>query len=103
MTTFSLKAAPTFKAKVSFPVPGGGFVPVELTFKHRTKAALNEFLKTREGKTDSESFAAMVTAWELEDEFTPANIALLLENSIGSALATYRTYIDELTKAREGN
>jgi hypothetical protein len=103
MAQFTLKAAPTFKAKVSLPVPGGGFVPVEFTFKHRTKKALDEFVKTREGKSDAESFASMVAGWELDDAFTPENIDLLLENRIGSALATYRVYIEELTKAREGN
>lgn len=103
MAQFTLKAAPTFKAKVSLPVPGGGFVPVEFEFKHRTKKALDEFVKTREGKTDEESFLSMVVGWGLDDSFSPENVSLLLENSIGSALATYRVYIEELTKAREGN
>jgi hypothetical protein len=100
---FALKAEPTFVAKVAFPVSGGEPVDVRLTFKHRTKTALDEFLKTREARTDVESFLDMVVGWDLEDEFTRPNVELLLEHHIGVALATYRAYVDELVSHRRGN
>lgn len=103
MAKFSLKADPTFAAKVPFPIAGGEPVDVLLTFKHRTKAALDEFIKTREAHTDVESFADMVAGWELEDPFTPANIETLLENHIGVALATYKVYVDQLVQHRTKN
>lgn len=103
MARFQLKANPTFSAKVAFPVAGAPSVDVVLTFKHRTKKAMDEFLNTRADRTDVESFLEMVVGWDLEDEFNKANVELLLENHMGVALATYKAYIDELVKAKQGN
>lgn len=103
MATLKLTANPTFKAKVTIPVTGEKPVEVEMTFKHRTKTALDEFIQSRNGKEDVESFMEMVTAWELEDEFNADSVKLLLENYIGSAVATYRKYIDELMAAKIKN
>lgn len=74
-----------------------------MTFKHRTKTALDEFIQSRNGKEDVESFMDMVSAWELEDEFNEDSVKLLLENYIGSAVATYRKYLDELMAAKIKN
>lgn len=103
MTKLKLVANPTFKAKVGIPVAGGEVVEVEMTFKHRTKSALDEFIKSRDKKTDTESFLEMVEAWDLEDAFTRESVDLLLENYIGAALATYRTYIDQLLQHKVKN
>lgn len=103
MAKFALKADPTFAAKVGFPIAGGESVDVLLTFKHRTKTALDEFLSTRENRSDVDSFVDMVVGWELLDEFNRANVELLLENHIGVAVATYKSYIDELVQHRRGN
>lgn len=103
MAKLTLKANPTFQAKVGVPVAGAEDQEVLLTFKHRTKKALAEFVKSRAKKSDIESFMEMVEGWDLEDEFSQDNVDELLENHIGLAVNTYRTYIDELTKAREKN
>lgn len=103
MPKFALKANPTFVAKVGFPVAGGEPVDVVLTFKHRTKTALDEFLSTRQGRSDVDTFLDMVVGWDLADEFNRANVELLLENHIGVALATYKSYVDELVAHRRGN
>lgn len=103
MSKLKLDAAPTFKAPVEIPVAGGESVTVEMTFKHRTKDALDEFIKARPGKTDEASFTDMVEGWDLEDPFTKANVKKLLQNYIGAALATFHTYIDELVKAKAKN
>lgn len=98
-----LVAEPTFKALVNIPVAGCDAVPVMFVFKHRTKDELDEFIKTRADKSDSESFLGMVSGWDLEDEFTPENVETLLQNHIGTALATFRVYVDELVGARVKN
>lgn len=103
MAKLKLVAAPTFKAKVPIPVAGGPSVEVEFTFKHRTKSALDEWLKSRTEKADADSFLEMVAGWELEDEFSKANVELLLENYVGAAVATVQTYLAELVKARVKN
>jgi hypothetical protein len=103
MARLSLKAAPTFKAKVAIPVAGGASVLVEMVFKHRTKSALDDFIQSRTDQADAASFMGMVEGWDLEDPFGPDTVEQLLENYIGAALATYRVYIDELIKAKLGN
>lgn len=96
-------AAPTFNAKVGIPVAGGQPIEIEFTFKHRTRTELDEFIRTRPGQSDLDTFMAMVVGWGFEDEFSRENAERLLETSIGTALATYRTYIDELIQAKAKN
>lgn len=103
MAKLSLKANPTFQARVDVPVAGGKSIPVTFTFKHRTKTALAEWAKTRSGKTDDETFLDMVDGWDLEDEFSPESVSFLLENYIGSALAVYHAYLEELTREKAKN
>jgi hypothetical protein len=99
MAKLKLVANPTFKAKVEIPVAGGDPVPVEFIFKHRTKTALEEFVKTRTGKSDAESFMEMVEGWELDDPFNKESVELLCDNYIGAGLETYRVYLDQLMQA----
>jgi Phage tail assembly chaperone len=104
MAKLKLVADPTFRAKVPIPVAGSdAAVDVLMTFRHRKKSELEEFIKTRADKTDADTFMDMVTAWELEDEFNRANAETLLENYMGAGLATFRVYIEELAKAKLGN
>lgn len=104
MATLKLVANPTFKAKVGIPVAGEeGVTDVEMTFKHRTKTELAEFIETRTGKSDVESFMEMVVAWELADNFDAESVHTLLENYSGAAVATYRKYVNELMQAKVKN
>lgn len=103
MAKLSLKANPTFPAKVAIPVAGAAAVLVELTFRHRTKTELGEFVASRESATDVDSFMAMVTGWELEAEFNRENADELLQNYIGAGVCTYAAYLQELTKSKSGN
>lgn len=103
MAKLKLVAAPTFKAKVGIPVAGGKAVDVEFVFRHRTKSELDEFIKTRAEKSDADSFMDMCSGWDLDDEFNKENVEQLLESYIGSAVATYRAYIDELVAAKAKN
>lgn len=103
MAKFKLVPNPTFKAKVEIPVAGGDSIPVEFTFKHRTKKEVEEFIDTRKGKTDLESFLYMVEGWELEQPFDEEAADLLLQNYIGAGAATFRVFLDELVKTRAKN
>lgn len=103
MTKLTLKANPTFDADVGIPVAGGDVATVRMTFRHRTKKQLAEFVTSRADKTDTQSVMDMVVAWDLSDPFNETTADELLDNYIGAALAIYQTYIEELTKAREKN
>jgi len=103
MPKLKLVAEPTFKAMVPFGVHGGEPVEVELTFRHRTKTGLDEFVKSRADKPDGEAFMEFVCGWELDDAFTRENVDLLLENRMGVGIAAYEVYMRELIQARLGN
>lgn len=100
---FKLRADPTFSKEVAFPVAGGDSVNVALTFKHRTKKELNDWVAGSKDRTDEASFMDMVQGWDIDEPFTKENVAILLQHHIGVALATYQVYIEELTRHREKN
>lgn len=103
MAKLSITANPKFTSNVSIPVAGGESSNVLLTFKHRTKSQLDEFIKTRADASDVDSFMAMVDGWDLDAAFERDNAETFLENYIGAALAIYRAYIDELVKSKAKN
>jgi hypothetical protein len=104
MAKLQLKAAPTFQAEVGIRDADGNVTPVKMTFRHRTKTELDEFIKARPDKTDVESFMDMVVGWDLEEELNEANVTTLMDNYMGgAALPTFQKYIDALLQARLGN
>ncbi|MBV2160247.1 phage tail assembly chaperone [Achromobacter denitrificans] len=103
-TKFTLNPKPTFKKKVPLPIPGDGFEDVEFTFKHRTRDEFKEFLDGLKDRVDDvELLMDIVSGWVLEDPFDAENVGRLVQGYPGSARAVLGTYIDELSKAREGN
>lgn len=98
-----LTANPTFKAKVAIPVAGAPAVPVEFTFKHRSKEAFAEWIKGISDKDDSDLLLEVASGWELEDAWDKENISLMCENYMGAARAVIEKYIAEQTAAKLGN
>lgn len=98
-----LTASPTFKAKVNIPVPGAPAVPVEFTFKHRSKEAFAEWIKGISDKEDSDLLMEVASGWELDDAFDKESINLMCENYMGAARAVIEKYISEQTAAKLGN
>ena len=103
MAKLKLVAAPTFSADVGVPIAGGELSTVRMTFRHRTKTQLQEFVESRGGKSDADSFMEMVTGWDLEEPFSRESVDTLLENYGGAGLAAFKVYITELVGARLGN
>lgn len=103
MAKISLTAAPTFKAPVDIPVAGGEPLVAVFTFKHRTRTALDEFIAERPKKSDIDAFMEMVEGWDIDVPFNKENAEILLENYIGTSLATYRVYLEELIQAKAKN
>lgn len=101
MAKLSLKANPTFKAKVGIPVAGGEAVEVEFTFKHRTRDDLNAWLK--ESKDDVTGILEMAEGWDLAEPFDKENVELLVQNYIGAPKALIEKYLDELYQAKLKN
>ena len=98
-----LTANPTFKAKVMIPVAGGLPTPVEFTFKHRSKDAFSEWVKSLTDKDDADLIMEVASGWELDDAFERENIELLCQNYLGASRAVIEKYIGEQTAAKLGN
>jgi Phage tail assembly chaperone len=103
MAKLQLVAHPTFSAQVAIPVAGGAPVAVEFIFKHRTKTELDAFIASRADKSNAETLLDMVQGWNLDEPFNAANVDLLLENYIGTAVVAYHAYVDELVKTKLKN
>lgn len=103
MAKLKLNPDPTFKTKVGIPVPGGGRPLVEFTFKHRTAEQLAKWGSEVQQATDAETLIDCVVGWDLDDEFTPANVKLFCNNYPGAAYAIVTDYMAELRGARAKN
>ncbi len=106
MAKLNLVPNPTFDAKVGVIPAGDDAKPlyVRMTFKHRTKKALVEWLQSRADKNDVESFMDMVVGWDIDDlPYNQENVEVLLENFAGTARATLDVYTEQLFKAKLGN
>lgn len=111
MAKLTLKANPTFKAKVAIPVPGGDDGVMTFTFKHITRAELEARTAAINGKvergetlpTDVETVLECAVGWDLDEPFNAENVEVLLNQYHGAGRAIALGYALELTKARQGN
>lgn len=102
-TKFTLAIAPTFKASVDIPVPGGRPAKIEFTFKHKTRDDFKEFIDGLQGREDLDVLQEIVSGWGLEDAFTEENLDTLVQNYPASARAITEVYISESITAKRGN
>ena len=106
MAKFKLQPDPTFKRRVSIPVPGDAKAgDIEFTFKFRSRDSLSEFYRSvGAGEIPRvDAILAMATGWDLSDEFNAENVKVLDETFIGALERVVEAYWDEHTKALEKN
>lgn len=103
MAKLTLAVNPTFPVTVSIPKAGEAAVTLKLTCKHRTKAQLDEFIKSRNDKEDVVTILDMATGWDLEAEFNAENIEIMCQNYIAAPLEIYRAYISQLVGEKAKN
>lgn len=106
MAKIKLQPDPTFKAKADIAVPGGVPVGVTFTFKYRTRQEMERFLKSaneNEFDDDVKLIMAMVTGWELADDFTEENVRTLVDSYISAPVSIFEAYCRELTGVRSKN
>jgi hypothetical protein len=103
MARINLTPNPTFKAKVEICRAGLDPEKVEFTFRHRTRDAMDEFVKQLADLSIEEQVMAVACGWELEDPFDIDHVKLLAQNYITAPAAIRDKYIAELIKAREKN
>lgn len=102
-----LKANPTFLATVAIPLPDGeGTHEIGVTFKHKNKAALEEFItgESARSRSDVDSVLEIVESWTgLDGDFNRDNLTEFLQNYHGAARAIVSRYVEKLSQARLGN
>jgi hypothetical protein len=107
----SVKAKPTFFAKVTIPAPEGALV-LDLEFKHRTRKEFDAYIqqvqsRTAEGEgsvAEVDQVLELVAGWRnVEEPFSKEAVADLLENFHAASRTIGSRYHDELTQARLGN
>ncbi len=109
MAKLSLKASPTFPAKVGIPVPGGAPADVQFTFKHRTRAQLDQYMAELKALGDDsvDNDVAIVfkvaDGWDMDEPFNEANVRIFVENYHKAAWVIAQAYITELLQAKTGN
>lgn len=104
--TFKLQPAPTFRAKVDIPAPGGAAVPLECEFRHFSRPALLVF-STPEAvaaRSDIDTLMEILADWHNVDQsFCRGSVAVLLDNYQQAAAAIVTAWMRELTAQRLGN
>lgn len=93
---------PDFKLPVKFTLPNGEEARIVFTVKHKKAAEIQELYKREEMK-DHEFITAIASGWDLEDDFTPENIAALVDYYPASALALMGSYLGALAGQRVKN
>ena len=99
----TLTQNPTFRAKVSIPIPGDKATDVEFTFKARTRDQFKEFIEALKDREDVEVIMDIACGWELDDAWSAENVEKLTQIYIGASKAILEKYITELSNARLGN
>ena len=101
---FKLNPAPTFRAVVDIPVPGGEPLGLECEFRHQTRAALKDWIGTFAGRDEADVLMDIVAGWHNADAgFSRDALDLLLQNYAQAGTAILARYTAELTGARLGN
>lgn len=105
MAKFKIKLGeklPDFKKKVEIILANGETAEIEFTFKHLLMSELNDIINDQ-GKGTPESIMEFTSAWDLEDDFTLANLKELLDLYPNAAYATLNAYMSALAGVKAKN
>lgn len=102
MAKLKLNPDPTFVAKVGVPVPGGT-ADVAFTFRYRDRVAVASWAESSRVLDDAEAILTVAEGWDLDDEFSEANVRRLVTAYPGAAREVLTRYVRELSGIRQGN
>lgn len=100
---FKLCPDPTFVAPVLIPVHGAAAVPVNFTFKYRTRAEFMAFTEKMKDLDNVQLLLAIASGWELAEPFDEEHLKQLDEHYMGAAKAALDVYIEQNAQSRLGN
>lgn len=102
---FKLNPAPTFKAKVSIPIPGQAKpADIDVEFKHLSAAQRAEVFGNLDAKTKLEFVSELVVGWSGVDQaFSAKALEALLDNYPAATTAIIEAFNREFFGARAKN
>lgn len=103
---FRLDPAPTFDHPVSIPMPGGEAQTLGVTWTHKTRRALRDWLarvKAAEDGTEADILMEIMAGWDADRAFGRDALDALLQNYPAAQNALLLGYMEGLTGARLGN
>jgi hypothetical protein len=102
--TLSIKAPATFAGQVKIAILGGGKETLAVVYRHKTRAAMKEFIAGLGTRGDDDVLLEIVAGWEgLDAEFSADALHELIEQHPGAAAALLAGYFDAYAEARAGN
>lgn len=106
---FNLNPSPTFKAPVPLSVPGlQQPLEVSFTFRHKTKTALDDWLKRFMETPGHEVLGEVIEGWDMRRNGEPVPFSLTALAELCESYTPARgeisdTYLIELTRAKRKN
>ena len=106
---FNLNPSPTFKASVPLSVPGlKQPLEVEFTFRHKSRTAVDEWLKRYIESPSHEVLGEVIQGWSMRRdgepvEFSLSALAELCESYTPARGEISDAYLVELTRAKRKN
>ena len=95
---------PTFVASVVVPVPGGGDALINVTYRHKGRAALKEWTASFGSRNDPDCLEEVIAAWDgVEVDYSRETLGMLLDAYPGAAMALFTAYVGELGRAKAKN
>lgn len=95
---FRINPLPTFQAQVPLSVPG---LPeplcVAITFRHKNKAALNDWLRTSIGKNDAAILHELIVGWAGVQDDAGLEVPYSL-SALNDLIGGYWSARDEITR-----
>lgn len=104
MSTFKLKARPTFSFTAEIRNLDGEVLPLQVEARHMRKAALDDFVAALPGRADRDVIADILVGWkDVDAPFSIEAIDELLQEFECAAVVIWRDYLAAYQKAREKN
>lgn len=101
----SIKRLPDFKLRVKFVMPNDEEADIVFTVKHKTIAEMQGVYFTEDEKpaTDFDVAKAIVTGWDLEEDFNDENLQELFDLFPGITVSLINAYMQALIGNRKKN
>lgn len=101
---FKITPNPTFKAKVSIPLPGEADAKIEIEFRHFDREGIVEIEKNTSGKRKEEVIMMIACGWSgVDADFNSENVLTLIKNYHAAYDSIISAFWEELLQAKSKN